>query len=154
MTDMTARKRRGKSKVWIVFLVIIGVIVIGAGAVMLALEPGRREAMNVTIGEIDFDHLQDGVYTGEYKGMKDHLRDVKVQITISSGKLAEVNVIGGAMANEKQTTEIKNGLSIHDVFNQVVQSESMQVDVISGATITSKVHLKALENALEQAENK
>lgn len=110
---------------WIAFFVIIGVIVIGAGVAMLALEPGRREAMNVNIGEIDFNNLQDGVYTGEYKGTKDHLRDVKVQITISSGKLTEIKVVGGAMSNEKQTAEIKNGLTINDVFDQVIQSESM-----------------------------
>ncbi|HHV58206.1 MAG TPA: FMN-binding protein, partial [Firmicutes bacterium] len=37
---------------------------------------------------------------------------------------------------------------------EVIKSQSLQVDVISGATLTSKAHLKAVENALEQAEIK
>jgi uncharacterized protein with FMN-binding domain len=40
------------------------------------------------------------------------------------------------------------------LFRHVIESQSLQVDVISGATLTSKAHLKALENALEQAETK
>lgn len=34
----------------------------------------------------------------------------------------------------------------------VGSSQTLEVDVISGATVTSKAHLKALENALEQAQ--
>lgn len=46
------------------------------------------------------------------------------------------------------------GISIGDLFRHVIESQSLQVDVISGATLTSKAHLKALENALEQAKRK
>ncbi|QAT63508.1 FMN-binding protein [Acidilutibacter cellobiosedens] len=38
------------------------------------------------------------------------------------------------------------------MFDNVVKSQTLQVDVINGATLTSKVHLKALENALKQAQ--
>ena len=144
--------RKGKSKVWIVVLVIVGVIVIGSGAAMLALEPGRREASNVSVGEVNFQNLRDGVYVGEYKGTKDHLRDTKVQVSVSNGEVTEIKAIGGPLANEKQNTEVRNGQSINDLFNRVIKSESLQVDAISGATISSKVYLKAVENALEQAE--
>ncbi len=137
---------------WIVVLVIIGVIVVGLGITMSAFEPGRREAMNLTIGTVDFKHLRDGVYTGEYKGVKDSLRNTKVEVTVASGTVNEIKVIGGAQANEKQTAEIRHGQSINDLLNRVIQNKSLAVDVISGATISSKVHLKAVENALEQAE--
>ena len=150
----TAKKRKGKRRVWIIVSVILGVIVIGLGVTMLALEPGRREALNLTIGVVDFKKLRDGIYTGEYKGTKDHLRDTKVQVTVSSGEITDIKVIEGALANEKQTAEVRNGQSIDDLLNRVIKSESLQVDVISGATISSKVHLKAVENALEQAEIK
>jgi uncharacterized protein with FMN-binding domain len=33
-----------------------------------------------------------------------------------------------------------------------LSSQSLQVDVISGATLTSKTHLKALEDALKKAQ--
>jgi uncharacterized protein with FMN-binding domain len=146
-----AKQRKGKSKVWIALLVVLVVIVGGMGVAMLVFEPGRREALNQTISEVDFKDLHDGVYTGEYKGTKDSLRNVKVQVTVSSGAVSEIKVIGGALANEKQTAEVRKGQSINDLLDRVIKSQSLQVDVISGATISSRVHLKAVENALEQA---
>ena len=45
-------------------------------------------------------------------------------------------------------------MNIFHIFDDVQKSKSLQVDVISGATLTSKVHLKALEDALKQAQSK
>jgi hypothetical protein len=44
-------------------------------------------------------------------------------------------------------------LTIYPLFRltDAKKKRTLQVDVISGATLTSKTHLKALENALEQA---
>jgi uncharacterized protein with FMN-binding domain len=145
----TVKKRKGNIKVWTVLLVILGVIVAGSGITMLAFEPGRREASNLTIGNVDFKKLRDGVYEGEYKGTKDHFRDAKVMVTVDSGAVTEIEVTGGALSGEKQTSEVRNGQSIDDLLNRVIDSQSLQVDVISGATISSKVHLKAVENALK-----
>lgn len=135
-----------------IVLAVLGVIVIGMGITMLVFEPGRREAQNLTIDAVDFSRLRDGVYTGEYVGTKDSLRNTKVQVTVSSGAVTEIKVIGGALANDKQTNEIRNGQSIDDLLRRVIEAQTLQVDAISGATISCKVHLKAVENALEQAE--
>jgi uncharacterized protein with FMN-binding domain len=43
-------------------------------------------------------------------------------------------------------------MTIEDLFKRVIDSDSLQVDAISGATLTSKAHLKALENALKQSQ--
>lgn len=145
-------KRKGKFRVWIVVVVIIGLLALALGVAMMVYEPGRREAMAVTVGEVDFDRLKDGVYTGAYQGTKDHLRDAKVAVTISEGEVSGIQVVEGAMANGKQSSDICNGQSIDTLFRRVIETGSLQVDTISGATITSKVHLKALENALKQAE--
>jgi len=74
-----------------------------------------------------------------------------VKVTISGGEISDIEILKGAVDKEGQPLKIKAGKSIEDLFNEVVESESLQVDVISGATLTSKTHLKALENALEQA---
>lgn len=136
---------------WIALLVILGMLVLGMGAAMLAFEPGRREALAVSVGQVDFSRLRDGVYTGAYQGTKDHLRDAKVSVTVTGGEVIEIRVLEGALANEKQHGEIRNGQSLDTLFTRVVEAGSLQVDTISGATISSKVHLKALENALAQA---
>ncbi len=149
-----SKKKKRKTRIWTILSVILGVIVLGLGATMLAFEPGRREALSLTISEMEFHKLRDGIYLGEYKGTKDSLRNTKVQVTVASGKVTEFQVVEGALANEKQRTEVGNGFSINDLLDRVIESQSLQVDIISGATITSKVHLKAVENALEQAKHK
>ncbi len=148
---MARGKRRGLKVFFIVLACILGVIVIGAGIAFAVFEPGRREAASIVVEDVDFNHLKDGVYVGEYVGTKDHLRDAKVQATVKGGQLEKVDVTGGAMA-QKERQEIRGGQTLESLFDRVIQKRSLQVDAISGATITTKTHLKALENALEQAE--
>ncbi len=143
------KKKRGRLRMWI--LIVLGVIVVGVGIGFLVMEPGRREAMNVTFADLDFSSLRDGTYTGEYRGARDSLRNCKVEVTIASGKVAAVRVLEGALAKGDKPVEIRSGQTIDALFDRVIDSQSLKVDVISGATITSKVHLKAVENALEQA---
>jgi len=111
------------------------------------MEPGRREAMNLTFADLDLSNLKDGVYTGAYKGTKDSLRNCKVELTIASGMITAVKVLEGALAKETPV-EIRGGQTIDALFKRVIDAQSLKVDVISGATITSKVHLKAVEEAL------
>lgn len=150
----TAKKRKEKMKVWIVILSIVGVIALGMGGAVVLTAPGRNELQNMDIADMDFNKLCDGVYTGAYRGKKDSLRNAAVKVTVASGAVTKIMVTEGALAGNKQTNEIRNGLTIDNLFDEVIKSQSLQVDVISGATLTSKAHLKAVENALEQAEIK
>ena len=136
---------------WIVLACIFGVIVLGAGVAFAVFEPGRREAASVVVENVDFHRLKDGVYSGEYVGARGHLRDAKVQVTVQGGQLEKIDVTGGALA-QKQGQEIRGGQSLQSLFDRVIEKQSLQVDAISGATITCKTHLKAVENALELAE--
>jgi len=148
------KKRKGKSRVWIIILSIVGVIALGMAGAVIFTAPGRNELQNMIITDADFKKLRDGVYTGEYRGTKDSFRNAAVEVTVDSGAVTKIKVTEGALANEKQKTEIRNGLTINNVFDEVIKSQSLQVDVISGATLTTKAHLKAVENALEKAEIK
>ena len=148
----TLKKRKRRKSVWIVLLSIVGVIGLAMAGGIVFTAPGRAELQNMNIGAVDFGKLRDGVYMGEYRGTKDGTRNAAVKVTIVSGDISEIRVTAGALANEKQTTEIRKSLSINNLFDEVTQSQSMEVDVISGATLTCNAHLKALENALKQAE--
>ncbi|WP_217492822.1 FMN-binding protein [Bacillus sp. FJAT-27264] len=121
---------------------------------ILSSAPGRREVEELTIGVMDFQKLRDGIYVGEYIGTKDHSRDTKVRARISEGRISDIIILKGALDKQGTPAKLNGGLSIGDLFGKVMKSQSLQVDVISGATLTSKVHLKALENALEQARTK
>ncbi len=148
-------KQRGKRKMWwIIPVTIIGVLAILIAVGIAATAPGRKEGLNLNIGVIDFKKLMDGVYVGEYKGTLDSSRNAKVEVTILNGEINAIKVIEGPLANEKQNAQLTKGQSLNDLFAKVVEEKSLQVDVISGATLSCKVHLKALEYALTQAQEK
>jgi uncharacterized protein with FMN-binding domain len=149
-----SKKGKGKIKVWIVILIVVAVIAVGLGGGILLSAPGRREVQDLTIDDVDFGSLRDGSYVGEYTGTKDHFRDTQVEVTISGGKISDIKILKGALDKDGNPSELTGGRSIGDLFDAVVKSQTLHVDVISGATLTSKTHLKALENALEQAEVK
>lgn len=149
----TGKKRKGRVGMWIV-LSIIGLIALGMGGAIVFTGPGRAELRNMKINAVDFHNLRNGVYTGVYHGAKDGSRDAAVEVTVASGAVTKVKVTEGALANEKQGTEIRHGQTINSLFDRVIKSQSLQVDVISGATLTSNAHLKAVENALAQAAEK
>lgn len=147
-------KRKGKRKMWITILIIIGVIGTGLLAGVLADAPGRNEIKGLTFSDLNFNNLRNGTYVGEYKGTKSHFRDTKVEVTISEGKISDIKILKGALDSGGKPAKLTGGRSIDDLFSNVVESQSLQVDVISGATLTSNTHLKALENALKQAQSK
>jgi uncharacterized protein with FMN-binding domain len=147
-------KRKGQRKMWIVILIIVVVIAAGALGGILADAPGRREIAEFSFPLIDFKNLRNGTYVGEYKGTKSHSRDTKVEVTISRGEISDVKILKGAVDKEGKPAKLTGGRSIDDLFSNVIKSQTLQVDVISGATLTSKTHLRALENALEQAQEK
>ncbi len=144
------KRRKGKVFMWIA-IGIVGVIVAGSLIGFLATAPGREELKNMTIADVDFASLNDGKYDGAYIGSKNHLNDAKVEATVSSGKVTSVKVLKGALDKEGKPSQINSkGATVTDLFESVISSQSLEVDVVSGATLTSKAHLKALENALAQ----
>lgn len=151
---MSKSERRKVKKMGIVVLILVVVVGIGLLGGVLADGPGRREAGELVFSEVKFKNLVDGTYIGEFKGEKSHLRDAKVEMMISSGEIADITILKGAVDQEGKATELRNGRDIDDLFNDAIKAQTLQVDVISGATLTSKAHLKALENALTQAQMK
>lgn len=147
-------RRKGKIRMWMVIVIIGGVIAAIPAAGLLLTAPGRRELRELAIDPVDFSKLRDGTFVGDYIGAKDHFRDAKVRVTISGGHISDINILKGALDKNKEPAKLSGGLSMADLFENVMESQSLQVDVISGATLTSKAHLKALEHALEQAQMK
>ena len=144
------RDRRIGLRVLIVMLVVL---CLAGVAALVADAPGRQELATLEIGTIDFSNLKDGTYTGSYSGTKSSMRDATVEVTILQGELASIRIINGAVDEDGKAVILSDGKTVDDLFQRVVEDQSLQVDAISGATLTSKAHLKALENALRQAQN-
>jgi len=137
---------------WWIILVIVAIIILGLGVGLLADAPGRKEALELTYSKINFNSFGDGTYIGEYQGTKSHMRDTKVEVKIDDGTISDVKILKGAIDKNGEPVILSNNRSIKDVFQNVTSLRTLEVDVISGATITTKTHLKALEQALKKAE--
>lgn len=154
MKDKMAASKTGnkKLKIWLILLIVAGVAVLGTMIALFADAPGRQELQSLTIGDIDFTRLRDGTYIGEYTGTNGSSRNTMVKVTISGSKITQITILKGALDSEGNSVALTGGMTIDDLFQKVLESESLQVDTISGATLTSKAHLKALENALTRAQ--
>jgi len=146
---MKTHNRKGKIiMIFAIIAAVLGAVVIIG---LIADGPGRREIMELTFSDVDFNNLKNGTCVGEYKGTKSHLRDVMVEITVSGGEVKDVRILKGAVDGNGKPVKMK-GQYIDEFLKNAIQSETLDVDVISGATVTSKSHLKALEDALMKAQ--
>jgi uncharacterized protein with FMN-binding domain len=138
-------KKKGKSKMigWIIVLVVLTAAGIPAGIGISKLNKEHAEARNVSLNGVDFNSLIDGEYTGSYEGGMFKWRANTVKVVVSEGKLSEIEPISGVIDQGKGSTKM--------LYDRVIANQSLMVDTISGATLTSKGYLKAVEIALSQA---
>ena len=130
-------------------LLLIGI----AGVLILCFTNCRRlklehtEARNLPLSDIYFNNLSDGTYIGYYEGGMYKWRVCTVEVLVNSGKVRNIEMLSSSDPGAKNTSDSL-------LFDRVVKAQSLQVDVISGATLTSKSYLKAVENALSKAQEK
>jgi len=92
---------------------------------------------------------RDGVYTGPtvdvYYGL------VQVQVTVQGGKIAGVQFL--QYPNDRRTSVQINSYAIPYLQQEALQVQSAHVNIISGATFTSRGFAMSLNAALTQAQN-
>jgi len=142
-------KRKGKGKMlgWIIALIIIAILGVGGAIGWSFLSKEHNEAKNLPLNGVDFSKLNDGTYTGEYEGGMYKWRANKVQVIVTSGKVRNIKLLSSSDPGCKNTDQTL-------LYDRVIEAQSLQVDTISGATLTSKAYLKAVENALMNAQKK
>ena len=97
----------------------------------------KKAVRETTIGGTDISNISDGVYVGEY--------DVdfvyaKVEVTVQNGAVTNIDIL-----------EHKNGRGkpAEIVADRIIQEQRIDVDAVSGATNSSVVIKKAVENAFK-----
>lgn len=138
-------KRRGKGCL-IALLIIFLILAFGGGIGWWMLTKEHKEARSLPLNTVDFNKLNDGNFYGSYAGGMYKWRANECLITVTSGKVKLIKLIGSKDPGAENTdTEM--------LYNRVIESQSLQVDTISGATLTSKAYLQCVENALIQAQH-
>jgi uncharacterized protein with FMN-binding domain len=92
---------------------------------------------------------KDGVYTGPqidaYYGM------VEVQATIQNGRIASVQFL--QYPSDRRTSQRINSIAMPWLQQEAIQAQSANVNLISGATLTSEAFVYSLDAALQSARN-
>ena len=130
-----------KKRIRIIIAVVCVVILIAAAYFinyMLRVNRYQEEVSNLTYSDINISNIADGSYTGECD--VDFIY-AKVEVNVKDGKITGIKLL--EHKNER-------GSSAEAITDKIVKEQRIDVDVISGATNSSKVIKKAVENALEQ----
>ncbi len=129
---------------WIIALIVVVILASAGGIGWSFLMKEHKEARSLPLNAVDFSQLNDGVYTGVYEGGMYKWRANEVRVTVASGKVAKIESIRSAENWDKESAAM--------LYDRVIAAQSLQVDTISGATLTSKAYLQAVENALIPAQ--
>ena len=115
------------------FLLLIGL----AGKILLLATTANLEKLRtIPLQTLDLSTSADGVYTGSYARFP---LDVEVQVVIASHTIVEIEILKHRNGQ---------GLDAETIPSSVVREQSLHVDTVSGATYSSIVILKAIENSL------
>lgn len=90
----------------------------------------------ISIARVDLSKVKDGTYTGDFDAI---VIEAKVNVKVKNHEIVDVELV-------KHKNERGKGAEV--IPQRVVQAQSLQVNTVSGATNSSKVILKAIENAL------
>ncbi|HVD18025.1 MAG TPA: FMN-binding protein [Propionibacteriaceae bacterium] len=74
---------------------------------------------------------------------------VQVQITVRSGKITKVLILQQPNGNRRDAEINDQALPI--LINETVSAQSAEIDMVSGATVTSEGYLRSLQAALDEA---
>lgn len=98
----------------------------------------KQAVKETTFEKINISDIPDGVYIGEYD--VDFIY-AKVEVTVKNGEVSNINIL---------EHRHERGETAEAIINKIVEEQKIDVDTISGATNSSIVIKKAVENALKK----
>ena len=127
-----------RKKIILSIVIFIFTIVLIGGAVYLKNVAYYKQAVKeTTFDEINISDVSDGVYIGEYDV---NFIYAKVEVTVQNGEITDIIIL---------EHRHEHGKAAETVINEIVDEQRIDVDAVSGATNSSIVIKKAVENALK-----
>ena len=127
-------KKRRLGKILLIILLLLAVTLVGAYTLM---NRNLGKLADATIANVDLGELADGEYFGKYTVLP---VIVEVKVTIKDSMIENVHLL---------RHDNGQGRTAERIVEDVIAQQKIGVDIIAGATYSSKVILKAIENALQ-----
>ncbi|NLF21023.1 MAG: FMN-binding protein [Clostridiaceae bacterium] len=131
-------KKPLKSFLRVIIILISVFLVLGVGFMLFASYNYRALEAEV-IEDADLVTIADGTYRGNYRVFP---VEAIVDVVIKNHKIEEIQLV-------KHVNGM--GQAAEALPSQVVEAQTLQVDLVSGASFSSKVILLAIEDALTHA---
>ena len=86
---------------------------------------------------------EDGTFTGVGEGGK--AGNVSVEVTVEGGAIKDINIL------ENEETEGLGDVAMEDLKQQMLTGSTVDVEAVTGATLSSTAFIAAVKDALSQA---
>lgn len=121
-------------KTLLAIVIVIAVIIISAVAIVSVRMSGQVKAFDKS--GIDLSHVADGVYNGH---SETDLVKVDVRVTVADGRIEDIEIL---------KHECGKGYPADVIVSDMIKDNTVEVDAVSGATMSSEVIKDAVRDAL------
>ncbi len=128
-----------KKKLLIIGSILFGIVIIVMVSGIIYLMHGQKEMKEVEVNPVILNNLDDGTYIGQFKGYR---WTNTIEVSIENHQIIDIKVIKDQVFAQSY---VKNQL-----FDEIKEQQSINVDSVTGATISSIAYLKAIEDALNK----
>ena len=118
-------------------LLLFLVVLIFTAVYLKSVADYKKAVKETTFSDIDIGNIPDGTYIGEYDVNFIYAR---VEVTFRDGAITNIDIL--EHKNER-------GKAAEIVTDRIIAEQKTDVDAVSGATNSSTVIKKAVENALQ-----
>lgn len=127
------------SKRIIITLASLAIVAFGVFGVkyLMYIQKYKNIIKNIRIDKVDLSKVSNGTYNGSFDALE---VGAQVKVTVDNHKITDIKII-----HHKNV----RGQKAEVIPERVISAQSLQVDTVSGATNSSKVILKAIDNALK-----
>lgn len=116
---------------------VLFILVFGGG--LFYLSRGLEAGEALEINSADLSAVSDGTYNGVYKGGR---WTNEVRVTVKEHRITGVEVVKDVLFPKTEVTA--------ELMERVLEQQSLDIDVVSGSTVTCKAYLKSIDNAFNQ----
>ncbi len=99
----------------------------------------QKHVAGMTVADVDFSSIPDGTYEGS---ADETFIRVRVRVTVKDGAVSDIALI---------EHENGRGKPAEAIIGEIIKRQTLNVDAVSGATNSSIIIKKAVENALRAA---
>ncbi|WP_026477824.1 FMN-binding protein [Alkaliphilus transvaalensis] len=130
--------KKPKVKLFVISVISIMIILMALNYGLPYFQANRAtaEALQINLVDLGLDEVIDGSYEGEYAI---RMVTAKVKVIVDNHKIVDIELLAH---------DHSKGHEGSDIINRVISNQSLDVDVVTGSTISSKAILKSIEVAL------